>query len=95
MPHPIPSSPSSAKRRLRAAATRGMGGASSMLRLSRSADARLPTGAALSDWADRAASMLDLTPMMVGPRVETTERASAASRASTRPAPQGLQGGAR
>ena len=25
-------------------------------------------GAALSDWAERAASMLDLTPMMVGPQ---------------------------
>jgi len=45
-----------------------MGGASSLLRLSRSADARLPSGAALSDWAERAASMLDLTPMMVGPQ---------------------------
>lgn len=38
-----------------------------MLRLARGSDMRLPSGAALSDWAERAASMLDLTPMMVGP----------------------------
>ena len=37
-----------------------------MLRLARGGDARLPTGAALSGWAERAAAMLDLTPMMVG-----------------------------
>jgi hypothetical protein len=57
----------SASRRLRAAATGMHGGASSMLRLARGSDARLPSGAALSDWAERAAGMLDLTPMMVGP----------------------------
>jgi len=70
MPNPSlsVSTPSAGQRRLRPAAPRGMGGASSMLRLSRSADARLPSGAALSDWAERAASMLDLTPMMVGPQ---------------------------
>lgn len=54
------------RRRLRPAAHRGTGAASSMLRLSRSADVRLPSTAALSDWADRAAAMLDLTPMLVG-----------------------------
>lgn len=39
-----------------------------MLRLARGTDTRLPTGSALSGWAERAASMLDLTPMMVGPQ---------------------------
>jgi hypothetical protein len=38
-----------------------------MLRLARGSDVRLPSGAALSGWAERAAGMLDLTPMMVGP----------------------------
>ena len=57
----------SAARRLRAASPGVHGGASSMLRLARGSDARLPSGAALSDWAERAAGMLDLTPMMVGP----------------------------
>jgi hypothetical protein len=70
MPNPSLSlsTPSTGQRRLRPAAPRGMGGASSLLRLSRSAETRLPSGAALSDWAERAASMLDLTPMMVGPQ---------------------------
>ena len=54
-------------RRMRAAPSGVHGGASSMLRLARTADTRLPSGAALSDWAERAAAMLDLTPMMVGP----------------------------
>jgi hypothetical protein len=57
----------SAARRLRAASPGMHGGASSMLRLARGSESRLPSGAALSDWAERAASMLDLTPMMVGP----------------------------
>lgn len=39
-----------------------------MLRLGRGGDARLPSGAALSGWAERASAMLDLTPMMVGAR---------------------------
>lgn len=43
-----------------------------MLRLARGGDARLPSGAALSDWAERAAAMLDLTPMMVGPQAKAT-----------------------
>jgi hypothetical protein len=53
-------------RRLRAASPALHGGASSLLRLARSSDARLPSGAALSGWAERAAAMLDLTPMVVG-----------------------------
>jgi len=57
----------STARRLRAAAPRVPGGASSLLRLARGSEARLPSGAALSGWAERAAGMLDLTPMMVGP----------------------------
>lgn len=57
----------SASRRLRAASPGMHGGASSLLRLARGSDARLPSGAALSGWAERAAGMLDLTPMMVGP----------------------------
>jgi hypothetical protein len=81
MPNPTCSSisPTGINRRLRAAAHRGLGGASSMLRLSRTADTRLPSGAALSDWADRAAAMLDLTPMMVGaPYAAPTPAASSA-----------------
>jgi hypothetical protein len=62
---PIPST--SASRRLRAAAPGVHGGASSLLRLARGSEPRLPSGAALSGWAERAAAMLDLTPMMVGP----------------------------
>jgi hypothetical protein len=54
-------------RRMRAAPSGVHGGASSMLRLARKAETRLPSGAALSDWVERAAAMLDLTPMMVGP----------------------------
>lgn len=60
-------SASNASRRLRAASPALHGGASSLLRLARGSGARLPSGAALSDWAERAATMLDLTPMMVGP----------------------------
>jgi hypothetical protein len=55
-------------RRFRVASAGVHGGASSMLRLSRAADTRLPSGPALSDWAERAVAMLDLTPMMVGPQ---------------------------
>jgi hypothetical protein len=67
----------STSRRLRAASPGLHGGASSLLRLARGSEVRLPSGAALSDWAERAAGMLDLTPMMVGPlsqpaRVATT-----------------------
>jgi hypothetical protein len=60
--------PAAALRRLRAASPALHGGASSLLRLARGSDARLPSGAALSGWAERAAAMLDLTPMVVGPR---------------------------
>jgi len=51
-------------RRLRAACAGMHGGASSLLRLGRGGDARLPSGAALAGWAERAAAMLDLNPMM-------------------------------
>jgi hypothetical protein len=61
----------SASRRLRAAAPGVHGGASSLLRLGRAGDTRLPSGAALSGWAERAGAMLDLTPMMVGPQTQT------------------------
>ena len=57
-----------ASRRLRAAAPRVHGGASSLLRLGRTGETRLPSGSALSGWAERAGAMLDPTPMMVGPR---------------------------
>jgi hypothetical protein len=67
-------------RRLRPA-SRGMhGGASSMLRLARGADARLPSGTALSDWAERASAMLDLTPMMVGPQSRSEAQIDSARR---------------
>ena len=56
-----------ASRRLRAAAPRLHGGASSLLRLGRGGETRLPSGATLAGWAERASAMLDLTPMMVGP----------------------------
>jgi hypothetical protein len=65
-----------AARRLRAASSAVHGGASSLLRLARSGDARLPSGAAMSDWAERAASMLDLTPMMVGPQTAMPRQAA-------------------
>jgi hypothetical protein len=77
-------------RRLRPAAAAMHGGASSMLRLARAGDARLPSGAALSGWAERAAAMLDLTPMMVGPRSEI-----AATVPSVRPAASASQPGVR
>lgn len=47
-----------------------------MLRVARGGDARLPSGAALSGWAQRAAAMLDLTPMMVGPRAPALREAA-------------------
>jgi hypothetical protein len=62
-------------RRLRAAAPRVHGGASSLLRLGRSGETRLPSGAALSGWAERAGAMLDLTPMMVGPHTQALRAA--------------------
>jgi hypothetical protein len=79
-----PSTTASSQRRLRPAASRVHGGASSMLRLGRGGDARLPTGAALSGWAERAAAMLDLTPMMVG---MPTHAVSGAPLFSTAPLP--------
>jgi hypothetical protein len=63
-----PASMLSTSRRLRPSSAGMQGGASSMLRLARVTDTRLPTGNALSSWAERAATMLDLTPMMVGPQ---------------------------
>jgi hypothetical protein len=66
-----------AARRLRAASSAVHGGASSVLRLARTGDARLPSGASLSGWADRAAAMLDLTPMMVGPQAAMPGQATA------------------
>jgi hypothetical protein len=80
--------PAHGPRRLRAATPGLHGGASSLLRLARGSDPRLPSGAALSGWAERAAAMLDLTPMMVGPRTADTALQApvrpAAAAASTR-----------
>jgi hypothetical protein len=56
MNHPTP--PAAAPRRLRAAALGTSGGASSLIRLSRAGAAQLPSGAALSLWASRAAASL-------------------------------------
>ena len=67
---PTPLVLASALRRPRAASSGMHGGASSLLRLSRSGETRLPSSAALSGWAERAAAMLDLTPMMVGPQAQ-------------------------
>ena len=58
-----------------------------MLRLTRVGDARLPSGAALSGWAERAAGMLDLTPMMVGPQDRAAALPVAAERALWRATP--------
>lgn len=71
---------------MRAASPGLHGGASSLLRLARAGDARLPSGQALSSWAERAAAMLDLTPMMVGPQParDVPEIALLAERATTR-----------
>ena len=57
----------STPRRLRAASPAVHAGASSLLRLARGSEARLPSGAALSGWVERAASMLDLTPLSASP----------------------------
>lgn len=63
-----------------------------MLRLARSGEPRLPSGAALSDWADRAAAMLDLTPMMVGPQALVTRPVPpAAQELSLQQAPRGVR----
>ncbi len=78
-----------ASRRLRAAAPGVHGGASSLLRLGRGGDSRLPSGAALSGWAERAGAMLDLTPMMVGPQ---TQALRAAAPAHELPLPASLRG---
>jgi hypothetical protein len=59
---------------MRAAPPGVHGGASSMLRLARQGDTRLPSGPALSDWVCRAAAMLDLTPMMVGPQTAIAQQ---------------------
>ncbi len=55
---------SSPARRLRAASGAMHGGASSLLRLGRGGEARLPSGAALAGWAERAATMLELNPAL-------------------------------
>jgi hypothetical protein len=78
-----------ASRRLRAAAPGVHGGASSLLRLGRAGDARLPSGAAISGWAERAGAMLDLTPMMVGPH---TQALRAAPSMHERPLPDSVRG---
>jgi hypothetical protein len=62
-----------ARRRLRAASPAWPGGASSLLRLARGCEARLPSGAALSGWAARAAAMLDMAPTMIGARGRSQE----------------------
>lgn len=80
-----------AARRLRAASPALHGGASSMLRLARGSDARLPSGAALSGWAERAAGMLDLTPMMVGPLTQATQVSRPAQAPSVEPLRAGLR----
>ena len=81
----------SAARRRRAASPALHGGASSVLRLARGTDARLPSGAALSDWAERAAAMLDLTPMMVGPLTQATQVSRPATAPSLQPLGAGLR----
>lgn len=50
--------PTLAPRRLRPAMPNGRGGASSLLRLSQPATPRLPQGAALGEWVQRAVSAL-------------------------------------
>jgi hypothetical protein len=55
---PIASRPTS-PRRLRAAGPQGQRGASSLLRLSQHAAARLPSSTALAGWVSRAAQSLD------------------------------------
>ncbi|MEO7851897.1 MAG: hypothetical protein ABIR94_06525 [Rubrivivax sp.] len=67
----------STSRRLRPSSAGMQGGASSMLRLARGTDNRLPNGTAMAGWAERAASMLDPTPMMVGPLSRGIQRTEA------------------
>ena len=81
----------SAARRLRAASPGMHGGASSLLRLARGSDTRLPSGAALSGWAERAAGMLDLTPMMVGPLSQPDRVAAPARELPLAPSVCGVQ----
>lgn len=50
-------------KRMRPAGAGLAAGASSMLRLTRPADPRLPTANALAGWVERAAAMLDLSPL--------------------------------
>ncbi|MBN8509103.1 MAG: hypothetical protein J0L57_10870, partial [Burkholderiales bacterium] len=72
--HHLSSGTPSTTKRLRPAAARVSAGASSMLRLSRGVEPRLPTAPALSDWVERVSGMMDLTPLAderpagVGPR---------------------------
>jgi len=80
MPASPPVAASNSARRLRAASPAVHGGASSLLRLARHGEQRLPPGAAMTGWAERAAAMLDLTPMMVG-AASTAPAASAVTRA--------------
>lgn len=80
-----------ASRRLRAAAPGVHGGASSLLRLGRAGDARLPSGAALSGWAERAGAMLDLTPMMVGPQTQALRSAAPVHEPGLPAAARGVQ----
>jgi hypothetical protein len=80
----------SSSRRLRAASPGLHGGASSLLRLARGSDVRLPSGAALSEWAERATGMLDLTPMMVGPLSQPV-RVAAAPTGLVQPTTRGAQ----
>lgn len=61
-----------------------------MLRLARGAEAKLPSGAALSGWVERAAAMLDLSPMMVGPQSRSPGSSPASELAS-----EALRSGAR
>jgi len=55
----MPTSNPKSSRRLRAAQHGSPGGASSLIRLSRGAVPQLPSGAALSSWAMRAAAVLN------------------------------------
>jgi hypothetical protein len=61
--HHLSSGTPSTTKRLRPAAARLSAGASSMLRLSRGVESRLPTAPALSGWVERVSGMMDLTPL--------------------------------
>jgi hypothetical protein len=61
--HHLSSGIPSTTKRLRPAAARLSAGASSMLRLSRGVEPRLPTAPALSDWVERVSGLMDLTPL--------------------------------